>query len=403
MTTVRANPLSYLGDALNELKQKGTYFRLRVLEDEQAAVCTFDGKKVINLASNNYLGLTTHPKLREAALEAARKYGVGSGAVRTIAGTMKLHMELEEKIARFKNVEASVVFQSGFTANAGTVSAVLGRADFIISDELNHASIIDGARLSRATIKVFRHKDLEDAEEQLASVAGEPGRKLLITDGVFSMDGDIAPLPELCDLAEKYGAIMMVDDAHASGVLGSNGRGTVDHFRVHGRVDIQVGTLSKAIGALGGYVCGTRDLIEFLYHRGRPFLFSTSHPPSVAATCIAAFEVLEQEPERIAQLWKNTNFFKRELGNLGFNIGGVNTPKSETPITPIITGEGRLAMEFSRELFKEGVMATGIAFPTVPEGKARIRTIVTATHTQDELVQALETMKRVGKKLGIIS
>ncbi len=403
MTTVRANPLSYLGDALNELKQKGTYFRLRVLEDEQAAVCTFDGKKVINLASNNYLGLTTHPKLREAALEAARKYGVGSGAVRTIAGTMKLHMELEEKIARFKNVEASVVFQSGFTANAGTVSAVLGRADFIISDELNHASIIDGARLSRATIKVFRHKDLEDAEEQLASVAGEPGRKLLITDGVFSMDGDVGPLPALCELAEKYGAIMMVDDAHASGVLGSNGRGTVDHFRVHGRVDIQVGTLSKAIGALGGYVCGTRDLIEFLYHRGRPFLFSTSHPPSVAATCIAAFEVLEQEPERIAQLWKNTNFFKRELGNLGFNIGGVNTPKSETPITPIITGEGRLAMEFSRELFKEGVMATGIAFPTVPEGKARIRTIVTATHTQDELAQALETMKRVGKKLGIIS
>jgi glycine C-acetyltransferase len=401
-TTTRTNPLSYLTDQLDELKQKGTYFRLRVLEDEQAAVCTFNGRKVINLASNNYLGLTTHPKLREAALQATRKYGVGSGAVRTIAGTMTLHVQLEEKIARFKNVEACVVFQSGFTANAGAVSAVLGKDDFIISDELNHASIIDGCRLSRAKILVFRHKDMAHAEEQLASLKNQPGRKLLITDGVFSMDGDIGPLPELCDLAEKYGAIMMVDDAHASGVLGRNGRGTIDHFGVHGRVDIQVGTLSKAIGALGGYVCGTRDLIEFLYHRGRPFLFSTSHPPSVAATCIAAFDVLEQEPDRIEQLWTNTNFFKKELGNLGFNIGGVTTPKSETPITPIITGEGRLAMEFSRELFKEGVMATGIAFPTVPEGKARIRTIVTATHTRDELEEALGTMKRVGKRLGII-
>lgn len=402
-TATRANPLSYLTEQLNDLKQKGTYFRLRVLEDEQAPVCTFDGKRVINLASNNYLGLTTHPKLREAALEATRKFGVGSGAVRTIAGTMSLHMELEEKIARFKNVEASVVFQSGFTANAGTVSAVLGREDFIVSDELNHASIIDGARLSRATIKVFRHKDVAHAEEQLKEIAGQPGRKLLITDGVFSMDGDIAPLPALCDLAEKYGAIMMVDDAHASGVLGRNGRGTIDHFGVHGRVDIQVGTLSKAVGALGGYVCGTRDLIEFLYHRGRPFLFSTSHPPSVAATCIAAFEVLEQEPERIEKLWENTHFFKKELGVLGFNIGGVNTPASETPITPVIVGEGRLAMEFSRELFAAGVMATGIAFPTVPEGKARIRTIVTATHTREELEKALETLTRVGKKLRIIS
>jgi glycine C-acetyltransferase len=402
-TTTRIDPLSYLGEQLADLKQKGTYFRLRVLEDEQKPVTTFDGKKVINLASNNYLGLTTHPKLREAALEATREYGVGSGAVRTIAGTMSLHMQLEEKIARFKNVEACVVFQSGFTANAGTVSGILGKEDFIISDELNHASIIDGARLSRAKILVFRHKDMAHAEEQLASVKDQPGRKLLITDGVFSMDGDIGPLPALCDLAEKYGAIMMVDDAHASGVLGRNGRGTVDHFKVHGRVDVQVGTLSKAIGALGGYVCGTRDLIEFLYHRGRPFLFSTSHPPSVAATCIAAFDVLEQEPERIDKLWENTRFFKKELGNLGFNIGGKNTPVSETPITPVIVGEGRLAMEFSRELFKEGVMATGIAFPTVAEGKARIRTIMTATHTREELDQALSTMKSVGKRLGIIS
>src|SRR6184192_2064191 len=310
-TAIRVDPLSYLSDQINELKQKGTYFRLRVLDDEQAPLCTFDGKQVINLASNNYLGLTTHPKLRQAALEATKKYGVGSGAVRTIAGTMKIHMELEERIARFKNVEACVVFQSGFAANAGTVSALLGREDFIISDELNHASIIDGARLSRATIKVFRHKDIAHAEEQLVSIKDQPGRKLLISDGVFSMDGDIGPLPALCDLAEKYGAIMMVDDAHASGVLGRNGRGTIDHFKVHGRVDIQVGTLSKAIGALGGYVCGSRDLIDFLYHRARPFLFSTSHPPSVAATSIAAFEVLEQEPQLIEELWANRSEERR--------------------------------------------------------------------------------------------
>ena len=401
-TAVRTNPLSYLTDQINDLKAKGTHFKLRVLDDEQAPVCTFDGKRVINLASNNYLGLTTHPKLREAALEATKKYGVGSGAVRTIAGTMKIHMELEEKIARFKNVEACVVFQSGFTANAGTVSAILGKEDFIISDELNHASIIDGARLSRAKILVFRHKDMGHAEEQLASVKDQPGRKLLISDGVFSMDGDIGPLPALCDLAEKYGAIMMVDDAHASGVLGRNGRGTIDHFHVHGRVDIQVGTLSKAIGALGGYVCGSRDLIDFLYHRARPFLFSTSHPPSVAATCIAAFDVLEQEPERMERLWENTRFWKKELGGLGFNIGGVNTPASETPITPIIIGDGKLTMEFSRELFKEGVFGTGIAFPTVPEGKARIRTIMTATHTRDELEQALDVLQKAGKRMGIL-
>src|ERR1700747_1419658 len=402
-TATRTNPLSYLTDQLNQLKAKGTHFKLRVLDDEQAPVCTFDGKKVINLASNNYLGLTTHPKLREAALEATRKYGVGSGAVRTIAGTMQIHMELEEKIARFKTVEACVVFQSGFTANAGTVSAVLGKEDFIISDALNHASIIDGARLSRAKILVFNHKDLRHAEEQLASIKDQPGRKLLITDGVFSMDGDIGPLPRLCDRAEKYGAIMMVDDAHASGVLGRNGRGTIDHFNVHGRVDIQVGTLSKAIGALGGYVCGTRDLIDFLYHRARPFFFSTSHPPAVAATCIAAFEVLENDPERIERLWENTRFWKKELALLGFDIGGKTTPASETPITPIIIGDGKLTMDFSRDLFREGVMGTGIAFPTVPEGKARIRTIVAATHTQEELERALRVFERVGKKMGILN
>ena len=402
MSTTRINPLAFLSDELNALKQKGTYFKLRVLDDEQAPVCHFDGRKVINLASNNYLGLTTHPKLREAALEATRKYGVGSGAVRTIAGTMKIHMELEERIARFKGVEACVVFQAGFTANAGTVSSFLGKDDFIISDELNHASIIDGCRLSRAKILVFRHKDVAHAEEQLASVAKLPGKKLLISDGVFSMDGDIGPLPGLCDAAEKYGAIMMVDDAHASGVLGRNGRGTIDHFGVHGRVDIQVGTLSKAIGALGGYVCGTRDFIEYLYHRARPFLFSTSHPPAVAATCIAAFDVLENEPELIERLWANTRFFKKELGLLGFNIGGVTTPASETPITPIIIGDGRATMEFSKAIFEAGVMGTGIAFPTVPEGKARVRTIVTATHTESELTEALEVLGKVGKKMGLI-
>lgn len=394
--------LSYLTDQMNDLRAKGTHFNLRVLEDEQAPECTIDGRHVINIASNNYLGLTTHPKLREAALEATRRYGVGSGAVRTVAGTMKIHMELEEKIARFKNVEACVVFQSGFTANAGTVSAILGKEDFIISDELNHASIIDGARLSRAKIKVFRHKDIAHAEELLKEVQNEPGHKLIITDGVFSMDGDIGALPALCDLAEKYGAIMMVDDAHASGVLGRNGRGTVDHFNVHGRVDVQVGTLSKAIGALGGYVCGSKDLIDFLYHRARPFLFSTSHPPSVAATCIAAFEVLEQEPELIDKLWGNTRFFKKELGLLGFNIGGKNTPASETPITPIIIGDGKLTMDFSRELFREGVFCTGIAFPTVPEGKARVRTIMSATHTRDQLSRALDVLKKVGKRMAII-
>src|SRR5215475_915962 len=401
-TTTSRPQLSYLTDQMNDLKQRGTHFKLRVLEEPQAPECTVDGKHVINLASHNYLGLTTHPKLREAAIAATKKYGVGSGAVRTVSGTMSIHMELEEKIARFKHTEGCVVFQSGFAANAGTVSAILGKDDFIISDELNHASIIDGARLSRAKILVFRHKDIAHAEEQLASIKDQPGNRLLITDGVFSMDGDIGPLPPLCDLAERYGAIMMVDDAHSSGVLGRNGRGTIDHFNVHGRVDVQVGTLSKAIGALGGYVCGTRELIDFLYHRARPFLFSTSHPPSVAATCIAAFDVLEKEPERIERLWENTRFWKKELGLLGFDIGGRTTPASETPITPIIIGDGKLTMDFSRELFKEGVFGIGITFPTVPEGKARIRTIMTATHTNDELEKALEVLKTVGRRMGIV-
>jgi glycine C-acetyltransferase len=310
---------------------------------------------------------------------------------------MRLHMQLEERIAAFKHVEACVVFQSGFAANAGTVSAILTPEDHIVSDELNHASIIDGCRLSRAKIHVFPHKDVEAAERLLAELDTAPGRKLLISDGVFSMDGDIGPLPGLVEAAERHGAIMMVDDAHASGVLGCNGRGTVDHFSLNGRVHIQVGTLSKAIGVLGGYVCGSRDLMEFLYQRARPFLFSTSHPPAVAAACLAAFDVLEQEPERIQALWENTRHFKRGLTAAGFNTG-----ISETPITPVIVGEAKLAHRLSRELFDEGVLATGIGFPTVPKGKARVRTIVTATHTRAALDRALEAFERAGKRLGIL-
>src|ERR1043166_5483595 len=337
-----SNPLSYLHDQLEQWRAEGTYQRLRVLESESAAESRFDGKEVVNLASNNYLGLTTPPKLREEALAAGRQYGVGSGAVRTISGTMSLHMELEERIAAFENLEACVVFQSGFAANAGTVSAILGPEDHIISDELNHASIIDGCRLSRAKIHVFPHKDTAAAGKILRDLEGTPGHKLLITDGVFSMDGDIGPLPALVEIAERHGAIMMIDDAHSSGVLGRNGRGTVDHFGLHGRVDIQVGTLSKAVGVLGGYVCGSRDLIDFLYHRARPFLFSTSHPPAVAAACIAAFDILEQEPERIQNLWDNTKYFKQGLEAAGFNTG-----MSETPITPVIVGEAKTAHQLS--------------------------------------------------------
>ena len=394
--------LAHLTAQLDELRQRGTFFKLRVLDDQQAPVCTYDGRRVINLASNNYLGLCNDPRLEAAAIAATRTYGAGSGAVRTIAGTMRIHMELEEKIAAFKGVEACVVFQSGFTANAGTVSSILGKDDFILSDELNHASIIDGSRLSRAKIKVFRHKDVAHAEELLQEIQNEPGRKLVITDGVFSMDGDIGPVDRLAHLAEKYGAIMMVDDAHASGVLGRNGRGSVDHFGVTDKVDVQVGTLSKAIGSLGGYVCGSRDLIDYLYHRARPFLFSTSHPPSVAATCIAAFNILESEPERIQRLWDNTWYFKQQLSNAGFDVGGNTTPKSETPITPILIGDGRKTMDFSRALFDAGVMATGIAFPTVPEGKARIRTIMTSEHTREQIDQALEVFTSVARKSGIL-
>ena len=393
---MRQDPLAFLAAELDSLKEQGLYRRLRVLDGEQKAKASIDHHSVVNLSSNNYLGLTTHPRLRERALQAIRDFGVGSGSVRTIAGTMAIHMELERKLAEFKHTEAAVVFQSGFTANAGTVSSILTKEDVIVSDELNHASIIDGSRLSRATIKVFPHKDVAAARRILEELP-RAQRKVLITDGVFSMDGDVGTLPGLCDLADEFGCIMMVDDAHASGVFGTNGRGTVDHFGLHGRVDIQVGTLSKAIGALGGYVAGSTALIEFLYHRARPFLFSTSHPPAVAAACLAAIDVLESEPQWIERLWENTRFFKAGLAALGFDTG-----LSEGPITPVIAGDGALAMKLSDRLFEEGVFAQGIAFPTVPRGKARVRTIVTATHTQDELQFALDKFQKVGTELGII-
>jgi glycine C-acetyltransferase len=393
---VRPDPLAYLGQELNALRDQGLYRRLRVLDGEQRAHTSVDHRSVVNLSSNNYLGLTTHPRLRERALEALRTLGVGTGSVRPIAGTMEIHMELEQRLAVFKKTEAAVVFQSGFTANAGTVSSVLGRDDFIVSDELNHASIIDGARLSRATIKVFRHRDVAAARAIVEKLPRHQ-RTLIITDGVFSMDGDLGALPDLCELADEFGCIMMVDDAHASGVFGRNGRGTIDHFGLHGRVDIQVGTLSKAIGALGGYVAGSRALIEFLYHRARPFLFSTSHPPSVAATCIAALDVLEQEPQLIDRLWENARFFKAGLQALGFDTG-----VSESPITPVVVGDGALAMKLSDRLFEEGVFAQGIGFPTVAKDKARVRTIVTATHTRDELQFALDAFAKVGSELGIV-
>ena len=398
--TMKQNPLKYVSDQLRELRAKGVAPKLRVLEGEQKPVCTFDGREVINLASNNYLGLTTHKALRKAAVEAAKKYGAGAGAVRTIAGTMQLHMQLEEQIAKFKNVEACVVFQSGFTANAGTVAAVLGKEDLIVSDELNHASIIDGARLSRATIQVFKHKDVKNCERILQEHASFPGKKLIITDGVFSMDGDIAPLPELCTLAEKYDCIMMVDDAHSSGVLGRNGRGTIDHFDCHGRVHIQVGTLSKAIGVMGGYVCGSRELIDFLYLRARPFLFSTSHPPAVTAACIAAFSLLDSPAgeKLVKKLWKNTKTFKRELKKRGFQFKA-----SETPIVPIHVGDAAKAFEFSNKLFEAGVFAPAVGYPTVAEGKARLRAIVSAGHKNEQLVKAADILAEAAKPLGIVS
>jgi glycine C-acetyltransferase len=389
--------LDYLKEQLEELERNGTALHPRVLEFEQRARSRFDGRDVINLASNNYLGLAAHPRMKDAAAKAAADLGAGSGAVRTIAGTMTLHVELEQRFAAFKGAEAAIMFQSGFAANSGTVAAILGKEDVIVSDQLNHASIIDGARLSRAEIKVFPHKDAAAADALLEETKAPGRHQLLITDGVFSMDGDIAPLPDLVEVAEKHGAIMMIDDAHASGVLGKNGRGTVDHFGVHGRVDIQVGTLSKAIGVLGGFIAGPQHLIDWLVNRGRPFLFSTSAPPAVAAACIEALNILEDSPDIIDRLWDRTNFFKKGLVGLGFDTG-----RSETPITPVIAGEETKAVELSRQLWDEGVFTPAIVYPTVAKGQSRVRTIVTADHTEDDLTEALDSFERVGRKLGLI-
>jgi glycine C-acetyltransferase len=388
--------LGYLRDELAQLERDGLLLHPRTLEGMTGARSVFDGRPVINLASNNYLGLAGHPRMNEAAARAARDLGAGSGAVRTIAGTMRLHRELEERFAAFKHAPSSLMFQSGFTANAGTVAAILTKDDVIVSDRLNHASIIDGARLSRAEIKVFEHRDAEHAQALLEASA-RPGRhQLLITDGVFSMDGDIAPLPDLVEVAERTGAIMMVDDAHASGVLGTGGAGTVDHFGMHGRVDIQVGTLSKAIGVLGGFIAGPSHLIQWLENRGRPYLFSTSAPPAVVAACIEALDIIRDEPDRLERLWTNTGRFKDGLSALGFDTGA-----SETPITPVITGDEAATQRFAVRLFEEGVFTPAIVFPTVGRGMARVRAIVTADHTEDDLDEALAVFGRVGEELGL--
>ena len=387
---------AYLKSELDALRDKGIFNRPRVLETEQKATVTIDGHEVITLSSNNYLGLTVHPRLREAAIKAIEKYGVGSGSVRTIAGTMTLHNELEEKLARFKHTEASLTFQSGYATNLGVIAAIMQEDDMIISDELNHASIIDGIRLCKSPRKIYPHKDMAGLRRVLEESRGA-NKVMVVSDGVFSMDGDIAPLPKIVDLAEEFGAFVMVDDAHSSGVLGKNGRGSVNHFGLDGHVALQIGTLSKGIGALGGYVACSQDMRDFLLQRARPVLFSTSHPPSVVATCIAALEILEEDSSLVERLWENTAFFKRGLQQLGFNTGN-----SETPITPVIVGEGALAMRFSRRLFEEGVFAQGIVFPTVPMDKCRVRTIVSAIHTNEELSKALGIFERVGKELKII-
>jgi glycine C-acetyltransferase len=395
------NPLAFLDDELDELRAKGLYRRLRVVESEQKSRCVIDGREVITLSSNNYLGLNTHPLLREAARAAVERYGAGSGAVRTIAGTMSLHEELETRLSAFKHVEATLTFQSGFTCNTGIIPILAPEGAAIVSDALNHASIIDGIRLTKAERRIFPHGDIDAlraALREVRSPAGGADRPVLvITDGVFSMDGDIARLPEIVEAAEEAEAIVYVDDAHGSGVLGRNGRGSVDHFDLHGRVHVQVGTLSKAIGVLGGYVAGSRSLREVLEHRARPFLFSTSHPPAVAAACIAAIDVLEAEPQLIERLWENTRIFKDGLRKLGFDIG-----QSETPITPVIVGDGALAMKLSDALFEEGVFAQGIGFPTVPDDRSRVRTIVTAEHSRAELETCLAAFEKVGRELAII-
>jgi glycine C-acetyltransferase len=404
-TTARRDPLAFLATEVAELKEKRLFRPLRVMSSEQGPIATVDGREVISFSSNDYLGLTHHPRMREAALRAVSEFGAGSGAVRTIAGTMAMHEALEEELAAFKGVEATLTFQSGFTANTGVIPVVAGEQDLILSDELNHASIIDGMRLSKAPRKVFPHKDVAALRELLKQAReqgrpdGEPYRLILVvTDGVFSMDGDIAPLAGIVEAAEAYDAAVFVDDAHASGVLGEAGRGSVDHFGLHGRVAIQVGTLSKAVGVLGGYVAGSRALREILIQRARPFLFSTSHPPAVAAACREAIRIMKDEPQLLERLWSNTRRFKAELTRLGFDTG-----VSETPITPLIVGDSGAAIAFSNRLFDEGIFATSVVFPTVALDRARLRTIVTAAHTDEHIDHALETIARVGRSMGLIA
>jgi len=402
----RTDPLAFLGAELDDLRAKHLYRPLRVMSSQQGPVATVDGREVISLSSNDYLGLTHHPRLKAAAVEAVREFGAGSGAVRTIAGTMSLHEALEAELAAFKGTEAVLTFQSGFTANTGVIPTITGEADLIVSDALNHASIIDGMRLSKAPRKVYPHADvagleavLKDAREQGRPDGAGPYRLILVvTDGVFSMDGDIAPLPGIVEVAERYDAAVFVDDAHASGVLGRNGRGSVDHFGLHGRVAIQVGTLSKAMGVLGGYVAGSQNLRDTLVQRARPFLFSTSHPPAVAAACREAIAVMEEETWRIERLWASTRRFKAELARLGFDTG-----RSETPITPVIVGDSEAAIRFSAELFEAGIFATSVVFPTVALDQARLRAIVTAALTDEHLDRALEAFSTVGRRLGIIT
>jgi len=403
MKTVSADPLGYLAGELDALRGQNLYRPLRVMSGAQAVHTTIDGRAVISLSSNNYLGLTTHPHLVEAAIEAVRELGVGTGAVRTIAGATELIEELERRLAEFKHVEAVLTLQSGLTANSGTIPVITGEGDLIVSDELNHASIIDGVRLSKASRAVFPHRDVDGLESVLRNARANGGTNgayrhiLVITDGVFSMDGDIAPLAGICHVAERYEAAVMVDDAHASGVLGRNGRGTVDHFDLHGRVDIQVGTLSKAIGVMGGYIAGRQHLKDFLTQRCRTLLFSTSQPPAVAAACIAAIDVLENEPERIERLWANTRRFKSALQELGFDTG-----ISETPITPVMAGDEASAQQLAARLFELGVFATSVVYPTVPLGKARVRTIVTSEHSADDLQVCIDAFATAGRELRLI-
>jgi glycine C-acetyltransferase len=390
---------AFLDQQLDSLREQGLLRSFRILDGPQGSRARIDGKQAINLSSNNYLGLNTHPKLCEAATQAIEQLGVGSGAVRTIIGTMAIHEELERKLAEFKHTEATLVLQSGFTANAAVIGPLLGDGDLVISDELNHASIIDGIRLTKATRRVYAHSDTGALEQVLKETRGQYTKTLIVTDGVFSMDGDIAPLDRIADLAEHYGAITMVDDAHASGVLGERGSGTVSHYGLHGRWDIQVGTLSKAIGAIGGYVACSQKLRRLMEHRARPLLFSTSHPPAVTATCIAALDLLHSDEGQalIERLWANTRMFKAGLETLGFNTG-----ISQTPITPVIVGAGARAMQFSDQLFAAGVFAQGIAFPTVARDKGRVRTIVTAAHTRADLEEALNVFESVGRAMDLI-